>query len=292
MLFEVGHLTRFCYDRPVMLEPLIVRLRPRSDLFQRLISFEMSVDPAPQGISDLMDAEGNAISQVWFGGTWAALTLRTSCTVETLRSNPFDYVVLDSDRLAVPMHYPESDRRALRHYLDPPTEAPVAEFAADTLLSAGGGATSYLGELCARIASSVKQVVRPMGDAYPAAQTLALGAGACRDVSVLFIDCCRAVGIAARFVTGYELGDPAGDRELHAWAEVYLNGAGWRGWDPSQGLAVADRHVVVAAGPGPSQAAPTAGTYRGTGVASTLETVINLRSPRQSPRGLAPGFYH
>ena len=87
-----------------------------------------------------------------------------------------------------------------------------------------------------------------------------------------------ATRIAARFVTGYEMGDRGSEeRELHAWAEVYVSGAGWRGYDPSQGLAVADRHVAVASGAAPPEAAPTSGTFRGGGVISTLEAVVTIR---------------
>ena len=279
MRFEVSHLTRYTYERPVLLEPLIVRLRPRSDVFQRLVSFDLSVDPQPEGMSEMVDAEGNALSQIWFLGVSSMLALRTTFAVDTLRTNPFDYIVLDPDSLRVPMSYDEADRRALAHYLDPPDESEVQAFAKDVLAASAGGATSFLGELCQRI-SSMTQEVRPTGDAMPAGQTLALRRGACRDMAVLFIEACRAVGIAARFVTGYETGDPDSDeRDLHAWAEVYLNGAGWRGYDPSQGLAVADRHVAVAAAAGPAEAAPTYGSFRGTNVASTMETLIVVKVP-------------
>jgi transglutaminase-like putative cysteine protease len=229
---------------------------------------------------EMVDAEDNALSQVWFLGLASMLALRTTFAVETLRTNPYDYLVLDPDCLKMPMVYGESDRRALAHYLVPPCDPTVREFAGDVLAASGGGATSFLGELVQRIASTMTQEVRPTGDSMPAAQTLALKRGACRDMAVLFMEACRAVGVAARFVTGYEMGDPGdGERNLHAWSEVYLNGAGWRGYDPSQGLAVADRHVAVAAGIGPAEAAPTAGSFRGTNVASTLETMITVKVP-------------
>jgi transglutaminase-like putative cysteine protease len=279
MRFEVAHLTRYTYDRPVLLEPLIVRLRPRSDIFQRLVAFDLAVDPQPEGMSEMIDAEGNALSQVWFLGLAPMLTLRTTFAVDTLRTNPFDYIVLDPDGLRMPMTYDEADRRALTHYLEPPDDPEVQAFAKEVLVASGGGATSFLGELCQRI-SSMTQEVRPTGDPMPAGQTLALRRGACRDMAVLFIEACRAVGVAARFVTGYEMSDPGtNERELHAWSEVYLKGAGWRGYDPAQGLAVSDRHVTVAAAAEPAGAAPTLGSYRGTNVAATMETMITVRVP-------------
>lgn len=280
MRFEVTHLTRYTYERPVLLEPQVIRLRPRSDIFQRLVAFDLAIDPQPEGMCEMVDAENNGLSQVWFLGLFSHLALRTTFAVETLRSNPFDYLVLDPERLRMPMVYDRSDRCALAHYLEPPSDQAVQKFAEEVLADSAGGATSFLGELVQRIASTMTQEIRPTGDPMPAARTLMLGRGACRDMAVLFIETCRAVGIAARFVTGYEMGDPGeGERDLHAWGEVYINGAGWRGYDPSQGLAVADRHVAVAAGIGPSEAAPTVGSFRGSNVASTLETLITVKVP-------------
>ena len=288
MRFEVTHLTRYTYERPVLLEPLLVRLRPRSDIFQRLVAFDLTIDPQPEGMSEMVDAEGNALSQLWFIGLASMLSLRTTFAVDTLRTNPFDYLVLDPDCLRMPMSYDEADRRALAPYLDPPDDPEVQGFAKE-ILAASGGATSFVGELCQRIASMTQQV-RPTGDPMPAGQTLALRRGACRDMAVLFIEACRAVGIAARFVTGYEMGDPgSNERDLHAWGEVYLNGAGWRGYDPSQGLAVADRHVAVAAAAGPAEAAPTLGSYRGTNVASTMDTMITVKVPTYAENAYQPG---
>lgn len=279
MLFEVTHLTRYTYDRPVVLEPLVVRLRPRSDVFQRLIAFDLAIEPAPEGTSEVMDAQGNATTQAWFLGTASVLTLRSSLTVETLHANPYDYIVLDPAALRLPMPYEPAEGAALAQYLQPAGEPSVQAFADGVLAASGGGVTAFLGDLCKRIAAVINQEVRLAGDPMPPRKTLALGRGACRDLATLFIDACRCVGIAARFVTGYELGAAgSAERHLHAWAEVYLVGAGWRGYDPSQGLAVADRHVALAVGATPAQAAPTGGTFRGTGATSRLESVIRVRA--------------
>jgi transglutaminase-like putative cysteine protease len=90
---------------------------------------------------------------------------------------------------------------------------------------------------------------------------------------MLYVAACRSLGLAARFVSGYSMHHPpeVTEHELHAWAEVYLPGAGWRGYDPSLGLAVADGHLVLAAAPDHRLAAAVNGRYRGTGVGSQLE---------------------
>ncbi len=120
-------------------------------------------------------------------------------------------------------------------------------------------------------------VKREYGEASTAEETLDSEVVACRDVAVLFMEPCRQLGIGARFVSGHQEGDPqAGERELHAWADVYLPGGGWRGYDPTLGLAVADRHVALAVSAFPKNAAPVTGSYRGTGATSTLETEISI----------------
>src|SRR4029077_8220858 len=95
----------------------------------------------------------------------------------------------------------------------------------------------------------------------------------------LYIDACRCVGLAARFVSGYQDSyRNMGKRDLHAWAEVYLPGAGWRGYDPTRGLAVADHHVAVAAACDPYLAAPVIATYRGSNVEAELTAEVKIES--------------
>ena len=100
----------------------------------------------------------------------------------------------------------------------------------------------------------------------------------------------RAMGLAARFVSGYAYPDDASRAELHAWGEVYLAGGGWRGYDPSRGLAVCDQHVTLAAAADPADAAPVSGTFRGDGVNSRLETELTMRAASMpSPPAMETG---
>jgi len=107
--------------------------------------------------------------------------------------------------------------------------------------------------------------------------TLANREGSCRDMAVLYIEACRHVGIASRFVSGYVERRPPGEpRELHAWAGVYVPGAGWRGFDPTQGLAVSNRHLTLATAAQPAGAAPVTGSFGGNGATATLESSIEF----------------
>lgn len=280
MLFHIKHTTRYRYSRAVFCEPFTVRLRPREDAAQRLIRYQLSIDPMPVGRCDYLDVEGNAATQCWFNGPTCALQITMNSVVETLRTNPFDFL-LETGAVELPVRYRPEHGAILAPYQVPTqqTGGAVAQFAADLLASSGRQTISFLTKLATAIADSIRREIRPTGDPLPAAETLRAGAGSCRDLAVLFVEACRSVGLAARFVSGYQSElDVDGECHLHAWAEVYLPGAGWRGFDPGQGLAVADGHVALASGLNPLAAAPTTGTFRGTGVTSHLESQVVIRT--------------
>jgi transglutaminase-like putative cysteine protease len=143
-----------------------------------------------------------------------------------------------------------------------------------------GSTTAFLMELAHGMHHGFHHVGRPDGDPQPAAETLATRTGACRDTAMLYVEACRSQGLAARFVSGYSIHHPpeVSEHELHAWAEVYVPGGGWRAYDPSLGLAVADGHVPLAAAPDHRLAAAVSGSYRGTGVDSAMTYAIQVRS--------------
>lgn len=276
MRFEVEHTTRFEYSEPVNLEPMTIRLRPRTDRSQRLRSFQLLLDPEPAGITEPTDVEGNDTTLVWFSQSVTHFEVRTRLQADTLRTNPFDYVVIDPAALQLPMRYPEAESAALDRYRTPTGAAGVVDLAVD-VMRAGGEATDFLTALSARLASEVEGEIRMEGDPLRPSETLARGRGSCRDAAVLFIDACRSVGVAARFVSGYQEGDPdVEEKHLHAWAEAFIPSVGWRGFDPTLGLAVSDRHLAVAAGPTHQSAAPTEGSFRG-GARSSMKGHLEVR---------------
>ncbi|MSS71779.1 MAG: transglutaminase family protein [Candidatus Latescibacteria bacterium] len=278
MFFEIVHTTRFVYSRPVFLEPHTVRLRPRCDCAQRLVHFTVGVDPLPAGRSECIDLDGNTSTRLWFDGLHESTTLTATSGVETLCARPFDYF-LEPAALELPMTYSGAQAALLEPYRTPSgSEREVADFAGAVAREAGGRTNPFLAALNGRIYETCEKIIREEGDPLPPAVTLARRQGACRDLTMLFMEACRSVGIAARFVSGYEAGDPeTQERYLHAWAEVYLPGAGWRGYDPMHGLGVADRHVALATGPTPDQAQPISGTFRGTGATSSMAATLSIR---------------
>jgi transglutaminase-like putative cysteine protease len=280
MLFHIKHTTRYSYSRTVFCEPFTVRLRPREDFSQRLLRYQLTVDPQPAGICDYIDVEGNAATQCWFNSPTCSLTLTVNCVVETVRTNPFDFL-LSGDALQLPICYRTEIGKALAPYCVPSQAdgGAVKELAERIQAESDRQTVPFLTKLASWISENYEKTIRRTGNPNPAETTLATRTGSCRDLAVLFNECCRAAGLASRFVSGYQsLLETDGDRHLHAWSEVYLPGAGWRGFDPGQGVAVADHHVAVATGLNPLAAAPTVGTFRGTDASSTMDSQVVIRA--------------
>lgn len=176
------------------------------------------------------------------------------------------------------MHYPPTMALPLAIFRQRTDTAPPVDALAQALQQQAGGQTlEYLRQLVLHLPNHCTQIHREGGDPWPASQTLACGEGSCRDLTVLFMELCRAVGLAARFVSGYCTIESLGQAsELHAWAEVYLPGAGWRGYDPTAGVATSHQHIALATAADAANAAPTQGTYRGTDAESWFEYDIRI----------------
>ena len=265
MQFEISHRTLFTYSRPVFLEPQTLRFRPRADDAQWLEAFELSVTPEPDGMTGILDADGNSVAQAWFSGLHEHLEITTRARVQTLRENPFDFL-LDSSPPTLPFTYPESLTWLLapaRHrQIRRSDDDPVYQFAQHVRRDARD-IYSYLDQLSRVLHHEFDFIHRERGGPNSPVETLRIRQGACRDLAVLFIDAARAMGLAARFVSGYQADANQDEHSLHAWAEVFLPGAGWRGYDPTQGLLVSDRHIAVAAAVDPADAAPVSALSAG-----------------------------
>lgn len=287
MLYQISHTTQYTYDRPVTLQPHTIRLRPRSDHTQALKLFSLQISPMPQQESSIIDLDGNPLIKVWFNREpTTTLTIQTLSQVETYQENPFIYL-LEPWAAHLPIDYPASLLGQLQSYLlgSPTTYTssgldPIAQqLAQEILYQVDGNTISFLNELNQLIYKSCSQEVRDTGHPHPPSITWTQKQGSCRDYTVLFMEVCRAVGIPARFVSGYQEGDvDTSDRHLHAWAEVYLPGAGWRGYDPTHGLAVADRHIALVASAVSRYAAPVAGAYSPPEVRSAMTYELLMQS--------------
>jgi transglutaminase-like putative cysteine protease len=286
---QVRHVTRYTYSKAVFCEPLTLRLQPRDDAAQRVESYALQVMPAAAGVSAGLDVHDNRTAKVWFQGLTSTLIITSDAVVETLRTNPFDFL-LDREASRLPHQLQGPREPLLDYYAQPEGDSPgVRQLAVEVLAEVERQTVGFICRLTDRIYHECETVVREHGPALKAEETWKLRRGACRDQAVLFNEACRAVALPARFVSGYSLSEigESEERHLHAWSEVFLPGAGWRGFDPTTGLAVAEEHVAVATGRLPHHAAPTCGIFRGTGATSSIETQIVLRhmpAPSQAVR--------
>ena len=291
MLLSIRHHLRYVYDRPVFLEPMTLRLTPKQDCSQQLLVHSLRLDAAPAGSSAIQAADGSGALVCWFLEERDQLEITMETRVRTLRPNPFDWIITFAAAQRLPARYPAAEAAALAAYLDRPLgigpgagDGPgagsVAAWAAGLAVAVEHDTAAFLIELADRIHHDFQHVGRFEGEPMAPEQTLAGRSGACRDTAMLFVAACRSQGLAARFVSGYSIHHPpeVTEHELHAWAEVYLSGAGWRGYDPSLGLAVADGHLVLATAPDHRLAAAVTGTYRGTGVTSTMTYALSVRA--------------
>ena len=279
MKLSVRHRTGYRFDRPVFLEPHVIRLRPRADATVLLIASTLDIEPSPAVRAENLDLEGNPVTQIWFEGTTDHFMIESRTIVETLSTDPFRFL-LDGSATDLPYAYPAELEARLSIYRTAPerTSPAVRAIASRAADEIGHRRDRFPWALTELIHREFQVEYREEGLPRTSDATLSSGSGACRDLAVLFIDCCHAMGLAARFVSGYAYIDDSAagvSQELHAWAEVYLPGGGWRGYDPTLGLAVADRHIAVAAAANPADAAPISGSYRGSAVA-TLEHQVDI----------------
>ena len=281
MKISVAHSTVYRYEDTIDLESHVIRLRPRDDASQKVLYYDLRIQPAPMTRAEGTDQDGNVVTQAWFNERTQRLEVHSRFTVETMRENPFDFLLIEKSMASLPLEYPREMQAVLAPYEVVENNGAVNEFARSAAEAADWKTIDFLMELSGRMQTGLRPLDRTEGQPRPAAETLREGEGACRDFAVLFCAACRVMGLAARFVSGYEC-EAAGDPEhadMHAWAEVYLPGGGWRGFDPSRGLAVGTSHVPVAAAIVPALAAPISGSYRGAARA-TMETSIHMeKSP-------------
>lgn len=283
MVIQINHQTQYTYSHPVNLETTILRLTPRQDPSQCSRSYSLRIKPEPVLLYAYSDANGNSVHTACFQGETSLLSIEMTCEVETFRSNPFDYIITDTQALELPVQYDLHTAQNIKSSREQKDSTYCKEIhdVVDLLYETSGKSTiNFLSAFAKWISQEIKYESRPSGAPQSVHETLLLGKGVCRDSALVFIEGCRIAGLAARFVSGYSAErnlDADSEHNLHAWAEVYLPGAGWRGYDPGSGLAVADMHVALAASPFPESAGPLDGSFKSTvSVTSKLQTNVSV----------------
>jgi len=271
-LLTVRHVTTYRYKQPVSFGEHRMMLRPRDSYDQRLIEARLVIDPEPAVLNWTHDAFGNCVAIARFSGRADSLTFDSTIRLDHERNNALEFELEDYAR-EYPFSYsseevPDLLRTIERQYLD--RERDVDRWGHQFLKKQGPtGTRELLAAMTHAIHERFTYVSRAEVGTQDPAVTLKLGSGSCRDFALLMMEAVRSLGLAARFVSGYLA--PSGRVDLkrlggestHAWLEVYLPGAGWIEYDPTNGLIGNEDLIRVAVVRDPRQAVPISGTWTG-----------------------------
>jgi uncharacterized protein (DUF2126 family)/transglutaminase-like putative cysteine protease len=276
------HRTSYTFDRPVRVFPHVVRLRPAPHSRTPIEAYSLRVEPADHFINWQQDAVGNFVCRLTFPNPMSRLTITVGLIADLKVINPFDFFIEEWAETwpSAGFTYPETLSDDLKPYLRPVDEhgtgsGPgelVQAWVRNFSMPEGTRTINALVELNRRINTDLGYSVRMEHGVQTPDFTLRTGVGSCRDFAWLLVSILRQLGLAARFVSGYlvqlasdvkALDGPSGPAadftDLHAWAEVYIPGAGWIGLDPTSGLFAGQGHIPLAATPHPASAAPISG---------------------------------
>jgi uncharacterized protein (DUF2126 family)/transglutaminase-like putative cysteine protease len=298
------HRTLYSYDRPVELGPHVVRLRPAPHCRTPICSFSLRVTPSDHFLNWQQDPYGNYLGRLVFNQVTPELKFEVDLQAEMTVINPFDFF-LEPDAEHFPFSYTPTLLKDLMPFLhvSPMMEgSPLAQFLR-TVDRRPRKTIDFLVDLNQQLKNAIGYVIRMEPGVQTCDETLAKRTGSCRDTGWLLVSILRHLGFAARFVSGYliqltadvkSLDGPSGPEndftDLHAWAEVFLPGAGWIGLDPTSGLLAGEGHIPLACTPEPISAAPITGTA--SDAKCEFSFVMNVTRVHEDPRVTKPYTEH
>jgi uncharacterized protein (DUF2126 family)/transglutaminase-like putative cysteine protease len=269
------HRTVYRFDRDVRLGPHSIRLRPAPHCRTRVASYALRVEPEGHFLNWQQDPHGNHVARVVFPEQTRELVLEVDLVADLVAINAFDFF-LEPEVEQLPFAYEPALAASLAPCLVLPPGGPLVDEFVEAfrrgLPPSGARTVDALVAVNRAVYDRVRYLIRMEPGVQDPETTLALGSGSCRDSAWLLVAVLRRLGLAARFCSGYLVqlaadvkpldGPPGPTRDftdLHAWAEVFLPGAGWVGFDPTSGLLAAEGHLPLAATPDPAGAAPVTG---------------------------------
>lgn len=264
---KITHLTEYQFFNTVTLQAHRLLLRPREGADVHIESSSLKISPA-HTVKWHRDVLDNSEAVVDFLEPTQLLSITSEMVIQHYVENPFDFLFEDY-AVNYPFHYTPKDRVDLMPFLQP--VYPGDEEAIRNWLELIGlgqpAIQSYalLDMINQAIMNRFTYFAREEPGVQTPGQTLAWGQGSCRDFAALFVETCRYLGLASRFVSGYAHA-PATEHwstTTHAWAEVYLPGAGWKGFDPTNGEVTGSRHIAVAVARHPEAVPPVSGSFIG-----------------------------
>ena len=264
---RIQHETTYHYSQPVQLGPHKLMIRPRSGHDIRIEHSSLVISPNAT-VKWHRDIYGNSVASVTFSEMASRLSIVSDVLLQHYEVEPLDFLV-DEKAVMFPFHFDPMERVDLIPYqtLCFPSDSLVLREWVQQFWRPGQVIETYvlLDNINKAIVRNFTYHMREEPGVQRPADTLARGAGSCRDFATLFIDACRYLGLAARFVSGY-LNCPSsvqGHGSTHAWAEVYLPGAGWKGFDNTSGIVVGNDHIAAAVSRHPADAPPISGSFIG-----------------------------
>ena len=297
------HCTTYSFDRPVRLAPHVVRLRPAPHCRTRISSYALVVEPRDHFLNWQQDPQGNHLARIVFPKPTREFSLTVDLVADLVAVNAFDFF-LDAEAETFPFPYDPVLAAELAPYLAPTVGGDLFAGLVDAareanLVTPPRRTIDVLVALNRLVFERIGYRIRMEAGVQSPEETLASGTGSCRDSAWLLVALLRAMGIAARFCSGYlvqlapdqpPLDGPPGPTsdftDLHAWAEAYLPGAGWIGLDPTSGLLAAEGHLPLAATPDPASAAPVAGLTEP--CMSSMNVVMRVDRVAEGPRTTLP----
>ncbi|ALP51760.1 IMP dehydrogenase [Candidatus Tenderia electrophaga] len=278
----IRHQTRYDYDRPVRLSPHLIRLRPAAHCRTPIHSYSLKVEPSSHFVNWQQDPFGNFVARYVFPEKITRLSVDVELIAEMTVINPFDFFVEEyADNW--PFEYDEQLGHQLSPYLKIREDGPLLRAWVASVKREATPTVDFLVHLNQRLQQEIGYLIRMEPGVQSCEQTLQTATGSCRDSGWLLVQILRHLGLAARFVSGYlvqlaadvkSLDGPSGTdtdfTDLHAWAEVFVPGAGWLGLDPTSGLFAGEGHIPLSCTPDPGAAAPV------TGLVEPCETVFHF----------------
>ncbi len=276
---KIAHRTAYYFNQAVTLGPHHLLVRPREGHEVHIESSRLDITPSAS-IRWQRDVDDNSVATASFETPTEELIITSEVICQHYDSEPLDFIVADS-AVMYPFTYSDDDAAVLVPYRicsEPLDGGELGNWVAGFWRSGQTLQTySLLDNICSFISQAMRYKKRETPGVQTAVQTLAMGEGSCRDFANLFIEATRLLGIASRFVSGY-LYNPPTDTDYgatHAWAEVYLPGVGWKGFDPTVGKVTGNDHLTVAVSRRPDNVPPVSGSYFGN-AESRLEVAVQV----------------
>ena len=265
--YKILHRTYYTFSADVRLEEHTLRLRPRESHELRIESSSLEITPAAT-LRWQRDVEDNSVAIASFTAFASQLLIESEVVIQQYNENPLDFFVADY-ATHYPFTYTPEDRVVLSPYMlsaERTSSGMLSDWVAN-IWRMGEPIQTYvlLQRLCTRIHQTLSYQLREEPGVQTAADTLSRGTGSCRDFANLFMEAARHLGLAARFVSGYLQVPPStvSYGATHAWAEVYLPGVGWKGFDPTIGEIAGANHIAVAVARLPESVPPVGGSFVG-----------------------------